>query len=220
MISVIRGRDVSNHSALMDAVFCLRHEIFVDRMGWTALRCSNGRERDQFDCDAAIHVVGLDCDKVCAYSRLLPTTGPHLLHDVYPELLDGAIAPRRPDVWEWTRLFTYPLSETSTLSLGGRRLFVAIAEFCEQRGISSLIAQAAPQWITKLLQLGWEARPLALPVIYGGESVVALEAHLTPTTVARSRRVLGIKGDVFGHFAAARRCMEVSVEDVIPARLQ
>lgn len=48
MISVIRGRDVSNHSALMDAVFCLRHEIFVDRMGWTALRCSNGRERDQF----------------------------------------------------------------------------------------------------------------------------------------------------------------------------
>lgn len=197
MIRVITGRDAHFHPELFDQLYCARHRVFVTRMGWMNLARPDGRERDQFDFDSALHFIGLEDDRIASYTRLLPTTGPHLMRDVYPELLDGAKAPSRPDVYEWTRLFTDPTQASRQLSKAGRELFVAIAEFCETEGLTSLIAQSDPMWIPRLLQLGWEARPLALPREYKGNTVLALEAHLTPSTVSRTRRVLGIDYPVF-----------------------
>jgi acyl-homoserine lactone synthase len=192
MIRVITGRDAHRHSDLFERLYRLRHLVFVERMGWTELARPDGREVDQFDFDRAIHFIGMEDDRIASYSRLLPTSGPHLLRDIYPQLLDGALAPQRSDVYEWTRLFTNPTEASTSLSAAGRELFVAIAEYCELEGLSSLIAQSEPMWIPRLLQLGWEARPLALPVIYAGRPVIALEAHLMPGTVARTRKVLGV----------------------------
>jgi acyl-homoserine lactone synthase len=197
MIRVITGRDAHFHPELFDRLYKARHRVFVTKMGWVNLTQPDGRERDQFDFDSALHFIGFEGDRIASYTRLLPTTGPHLLRDVYPELLDGAEAPRRPDVYEWTRLFTDPTQATTRLSKAGRELFVAIAEFCETEGLNSLIAQSDPMWIPRLLQLGWEARPLALPMEYEGQTVLALEAHLTPYTVARTRRILGVDYPVF-----------------------
>ena len=198
MIRVIVGKDVSRHRRLFDRVYRTRHQIFVDQMGWTDLRRMDGIEKDQFDTDRALHFIALQDERIAAYSRLLPTMGPHLLSDVYPELLAGASAPRRPDVYEWTRLFTDDWAQPgNTMSPAGRALFVALAEYCGRAGISSLIAQSGPMSVSRLLQLGWEARPLAMPTVYRGQPVVAFEAHLLPETVARSRKVLGVKGDVF-----------------------
>ena len=101
MIKIIAGNDAGDQEILKKC-FKFRHKIFVEEKKWEDLRRSDGLEIDQFDTNDAIHIVFLDNDNVVAYSRLLPTTKPHLLSNVYPEMVDGKINYRRKDIYEWT----------------------------------------------------------------------------------------------------------------------
>ncbi|KWZ37885.1 N-acyl homoserine lactone synthase [Burkholderia savannae] len=83
-----------------------RYDVFVRRLGWTiAGHAHDDRaEWDEFDGPSTIHVVALDDARgICGYARLLPTTGPYLLRDVFPHLLGSAPVPQSPAVWEMSR---------------------------------------------------------------------------------------------------------------------
>lgn len=70
-----------------------RHKVFVKRLGWP-LQTQNGIELDQFDRPDTVYVVAQDdegCIVGCA--RLLPTTRPYLLGEVFPQLLNGLAPP-------------------------------------------------------------------------------------------------------------------------------
>jgi len=180
---------------LMMNIFRLRHQVFVENLNWEDLRRSDNLERDEFDHDGAIHVALVDDAKVSAYSRLLPTIRPHLLSEIYPEIMQGRIPPRGPHVWEWTRLCCSPESETKK-SISIRLMMVAVAELALALRAHKIIAQSDPIWIARLNRLGWNAKPLAIPIAYGGSSIVPLEARVTPLTVETSRKRLGISGDI------------------------
>ena len=83
-----------------------RYDVFVRRLGWALAHDAGGEasEWDQFDCDATVHVVALGTGRlVCGCARLLPTTGPYLLRDVFPQLLGQHPPPVSPMVWELSR---------------------------------------------------------------------------------------------------------------------
>jgi len=179
----------------MDEIYDLRHRVFVDMLGWSALMKSDRRDRDQFDGDEALHVVERQNGRVMAYSRLLPTTRPHLLSHVYPELLQGRAYPRAPNIFEWTRLCARSEIGDGD-ALAGRRLLIGVAELCLHLGIASLIAQSDPGWVRRLTRLGWDTWPLAVPIVFDGRLTLALEARASERTVAESRKRLGIDTDV------------------------
>jgi N-acyl-L-homoserine lactone synthetase len=83
-----------------------RYEIFVRRLGWK-LPTSTGMltsEWDEFDAGATIHLVALSpARRVYGCARLMPTTGRHLLKDVFPELLGTASPPASTTLWELSR---------------------------------------------------------------------------------------------------------------------
>jgi acyl homoserine lactone synthase len=84
-------------------MFALRHRVFKERLRWS-VASHQGLESDPFDNPQAMYVIDEDspsCVKGCM--RLLPTTGPYMLAQVFPELLGQASAPCRPDVWEISR---------------------------------------------------------------------------------------------------------------------
>jgi len=198
MVLAIPGYMAAEFPALFDQVYQLRHRVFVDRLGWRALARPDGRETDQFDVVTAMHLVGIERARVVSYSRLLPTSGPHLLRDVYPELVRGARVPDGEGVYEWTRLCTDPDRDDASapISRPARELFVAMAEFCVAHGIHTIIAESDPLWITRLGQLGWHVRPLALPSMLEGKPVVPLAASADAMTVAKSRRILAVEREV------------------------
>lgn len=83
-----------------------RYDVFVRRLGWTIAGHSldEHAEWDEFDGPSTIHVVALDdAREICGYARLLPTTGPYLLRDVFAHLLGSSPAPQSPAVWEMSR---------------------------------------------------------------------------------------------------------------------
>lgn len=84
-------------------MFALRHRVFKERLRWS-VASRRGLESDPFDNSRAMYIIDEDSpSRVRGCMRLLPTTGPYMLAQVFPELLGQASAPCRPDVWEISR---------------------------------------------------------------------------------------------------------------------
>ena len=86
-------------------MFRLRYDTFRTRLGWEVQTTDDGLEIDQFDKLERAHyiIATTPADGVNACWRLLPTQGPNMLRDVFPELLRGQPAPCAADVWELSR---------------------------------------------------------------------------------------------------------------------
>ncbi|WP_037311843.1 acyl-homoserine-lactone synthase [Ruegeria halocynthiae] len=103
MIIVIDGINQHKFTDVLNDMFKLRARVFGDRLGWD-VNIKDGHERDHFDDLHPAHVVSIDDDgDVVGCMRLLQTTGPHMLADVFHSILDGEAPIRSTQVWEATR---------------------------------------------------------------------------------------------------------------------
>lgn len=195
MLAGIWGR---NHNELIDfdEVWRFRHRHFVERFGWEAIRRSDGREIDQFDTDTAIHLVLKNqADELVGYTRLLPTLGPHLLRDVYPELLDGAELPTGEKIFEFTRCVAEP--EESMLGVSASNILITAAvEYCVTVGIETLVVETHPKLVELMLYNGWDVRPLAAPRNVGNDLVVPVVADISAKSLLTHHSNYGVNGSL------------------------
>lgn len=82
-----------------------RYRIFVEQLGWDLPVAGEGLERDQFDRSDTVHVIARDGQgAICGCARLLPTTRPYLLKELFPFLLaDPLRPPAEHGTWELSR---------------------------------------------------------------------------------------------------------------------
>src|SRR5688572_1881616 len=102
MLHIITSQTADLFQTELREAFRLRHRVFVEEKGWGDLRRDDGLETDRFDDEHAVHMLYVEDGRVIGYQRMLPTTRPHLLSEVMPELCEGQ-RPVGPDIWEWTR---------------------------------------------------------------------------------------------------------------------
>lgn len=149
MIIVIDALNRGRFGTLLDEMFRLRARVFGDRLGWE-VTVKNGMEIDQFDALDPAYLVGLDADGyVVSCARLLQTTGPHMLSDVFSSLLDGEPPLRSPQIWESTRFCvdTTRLKDTggvSGISRATCEIMIAILEYGRSAGISDIVTVIDP----------------------------------------------------------------------------
>jgi len=131
---------------ILDSMYCLRSAAFSERLGWD-VRSVRGREIDGFDdLDPTYMVVRdrLQPNRALGCWRLLPTTGPYMLRDVFPELLDGQPVPDDPRVWEISRYAVTPDSKAMRPGFGFGDISVAmwrrLFSFSRDAGIDSFVA--------------------------------------------------------------------------------
>lgn len=103
MIYVIDSKDKHQAPRIIDEMFRLRARVFWDRMRWEVV-VKDGRERDHFDGLDPVYLVHVDeAGRVLASLRLLTTTGPHMLSDTFPQLMEDGEPIRSPTIWESSR---------------------------------------------------------------------------------------------------------------------
>jgi N-acyl-L-homoserine lactone synthetase len=104
MIKLIEGSYASFFPREMDAMFRNRAAVFSERLGWEVV-VKNGRETDVFDEANPLYLVSVDpeTEEYCGSLRLLPTTGPNMLRDVFPQLLEGEHI-ESATIWESSRI--------------------------------------------------------------------------------------------------------------------
>uniref|UniRef100_E6VQ15 Autoinducer synthesis protein n=1 Tax=Rhodopseudomonas palustris (strain DX-1) TaxID=652103 RepID=E6VQ15_RHOPX len=192
MIHVVTGENVNLYSREMEQVYRLRHKIFVEEMGWEALRRPDAREIDQFDDSAAVHMLYIEDGSVIGYQRMLPSVRPHLLTEVLRHLCDGD-PPRGPEIWEWTR---YCVSRSCRdrgrmLSPISCALQLGMVEWGIDHGVSQFIIETNPIFLLRLIQLNFRITPLGIPKQVGKDSVIAVTAAFDGRTLDRLREVRG-----------------------------
>ena len=119
MIHVITSANRHLYEPELLAHFRLRHEIYVVERKWKELQRPDRSERDQFDNQDATYVLAIDKGEVVGGSRLVPTTRPHLLSEVFPHLASVRGLPRAGDTYEWTRMFVIK-SRREGRTMGGK----------------------------------------------------------------------------------------------------
>jgi N-acyl-L-homoserine lactone synthetase len=205
MVNLVTSFNRSKFRAPLEAMHRDRKKIFVDTLKWDVPVVDGQYEIDQFDTDAAIYLVALapETQRHLGSVRLLPTTGPHLLSEVFPFLCDKGV-PIGDDVWEITRLCTAPAKDIEP-RLIRRRLATAMCEFGLLYGISRYTCVTHVQYLSNLLAVGWECELLGEPRQVDRDVVAALSISITPATLQLFREKLGSRTPVLqlDAFAAA-----------------
>lgn len=159
-------------------VACYRHRVFVEQLGW-ALRSQQSMESDQFDRPDTVYVVAQDdADQVLGCARLLPTTHPYLLGEVFPQLLNGLPPPCSSEVWELSRFAAVDLNSQTPAS-GQFSSQVAIkllqeAMVCAAALGAKRLITVSPLGVERLLhRVGFHAHRAGPPMIIDGHPVFA-----------------------------------------------
>ena len=195
---LVTDTNAAEYGWLIEKCYSFRHRFFVDGLKWEALRRADGRDVDQFDVPGIVHVVGVDQGDVFSYSRLLPTTRPHLLDTIYPQMLEGNAEPVGERIWEWTRCAVDPKRREGRKAAdpATNGMTLGVVETCLQLGIEALHVQTHPMLLTRLMELGFKCKPLALPSQLDGKDVVPFLARVSEHTLQTARSVLGVSSAV------------------------
>jgi len=194
MLQVISGADRRRRKALLDQMHRDRKRVFVDKLGWRVPVVDDEYEIDQFDSDAAIYLIATDeVGGHIGSVRLLPTSGPHLLADVFPHLCERGV-PRGPDIWEITRIFTAP-GQPDPRSVR-RELVLGMVEFAVINGIRRFTCLTHVPYLSSVLAVGWDCEPLGLPQPDGEVMLGAVVIDITAETLAMMRQRRGVQGSV------------------------
>ena len=161
-------------------MYILRHAVFHDRLGWDVLS-DRGMEHDFFDELNPIYVlVKGDGAEIQGCSRLLPTMGPYMLKDVFPQLLHGRPAPECPNIWELSR-FAVSKSKSNTdqaISSFGLRetsiqMLQSVVHFAFQNSIRCYVLVTSVAIERLLHKLGLDVCRFGPPLRIGNTMAVA-----------------------------------------------
>jgi len=178
-MEILAGRPGHLARQVLEDVGRYRYRVFVKTLGWD-LVTEDGLEKDQFDRADTLYLAARDDEgRIVGTARLLPTTSPYLLGEVFPELLGGAEVPRDPCIWELSRFAAVDFNA----SHGGaiRQFSSKVAVALLHRAIAVAAEQGAQRIITvsplgieRLLRRGGiRAHRAAPPKIIDGHPIFA-----------------------------------------------
>jgi acyl-homoserine lactone synthase len=196
MLHAITHENRALYAHQLEQAFKLRYQVFVKERKWSNLQRDDEREVDQFDTDDAVHLVALHGDerRVVGGCRLLPTTQPYLLTDVFPQLCDKPI-PRGPAIFEWGRLYVAAAHrEGHAMSVTSTHIMAGMVEFCLDHGIDQLAVVSEMYWLPRFLALGLRPQPLGLPQDIENTPTIAYTLAPSRNALAKIRAVHGFNG--------------------------
>ncbi|WP_136444092.1 acyl-homoserine-lactone synthase [Pacificoceanicola onchidii] len=142
----IQPHQHTENADLLTAFYRLRKCVFFDQLEWD-VPVDGDIERDEYDDIGATYLIWCSDDRQTIYGglRLLPTSGPTLLHDVFYATHGNNPGLARPDVWEGTRMCVNEAALNRDMpglapADAFNTLFVALCEMAVGLGISRLVS--------------------------------------------------------------------------------
>lgn len=180
MITITQGYMLAEPGAA--AMFADRKRLFVDLLGWDVPVVEGRYEIDQFDGQAATYLIATDHRGNHVGSlRLLPTTGPHILADLFASLCDDGV-PRGPGVLEITRLCLPGRLGTVARLAVRNRLISAMVDHALERAIIALTGIVAWDFLEQIMAMGWRCAPLGAPCRIAGARLGAFRIEIDADT--------------------------------------
>lgn len=203
MFVTIEAHEYHKYPTLMDRMFKLRKEVFSDQLGWD-VSVDGDYERDIYDQKMPAYLVWCDDDRKELYGsmRLMPTTGPTLLYDVFRRTFPNEVSLSAPGVWEGTRMCidqetinaVYPTIEAGrAFSL----LFLALCECALDHGIHTMVSNYEPQMKLVYRRAGVKVQELGRADGYGKRPVCCGVFEVSEPVLETMRTKLAVSSTLY-----------------------
>jgi len=197
VVHIITAANRPEYAAQIDEMHQDRKRVFVDTLKWRVPVVGGKYEIDQFDDADAIYLLESEpkTGKHLASLRLLASTKPNLLRDVFPHLCSVPL-PVGEDVMELTRFCVSPDVEKLDAVNLMNRMWSAAVEYAMLFGIERYTCISHRQFLSVMLSAGWGAEPLGDLKECDGQLIGAILFKVTPATLRECRRRYGYRGPV------------------------
>lgn len=196
MIFIVTSANRHLFVSELDQMHRHRKLVFVDQLHWQVSDVM-GRETDAYDRDDTIYLLAREHCRapLLASARLLPTTAPHLMGDLFVHACDGA-APMGPQIWEASRFCASPeVSNRRRLTLLWQ-IFCGVMETALLYGIEQIVFTANAALRPLALTCGWHARPLGSTLADGEDEITAIAVDINVHGLRTLRQRFGLAGPV------------------------
>nr|WP_321526253.1 acyl-homoserine-lactone synthase [uncultured Cohaesibacter sp.] len=203
MFVTLQAHEYHKCPVLMDRMFRLRKEVFADQLEWD-VSVENGCERDFYDEKMPVYLVWCNEERTVLYGsmRLMPTTGPTLLYDVFRRTFPVELSLSAPGIWEGTRMCIdqdalardYPsIDPGRAFSL----MFLALCECALDHGIHTMISNYEPQMKLIYRRAGVDVHELGRADGYGKRPVCCGMFEVSDAVLNRMQTKLGISSTLY-----------------------
>ncbi|WP_331375331.1 acyl-homoserine-lactone synthase [Sinorhizobium chiapasense] len=206
MYALVQGHQYGQYEHLLEQYFRLRKTVFADQLGWNIRTCG-AYERDRFDDLKPPYLIWCDDNWNQLYGavRLLATTGPTLLYDVFRPTSDLVA----PSIWEGTRMCVDEEALQRDLpELRVERAFcLLLLSLCEaalDSGIQMMISNYEPHMRRIYEHAGAEFDELGRADGYGKYPVCCGAFEVSERVLANMRCKMKISGPLYSPTAFPR----------------
>ncbi|WP_099864765.1 acyl-homoserine-lactone synthase [Pararhizobium haloflavum] len=198
MFQILQAPYLPSQANLLDRMFRLRKRVFVDQLQWS-VSAINGRERDCYDDCQPVYILWTDdlTGELLGSTRLMPTTGPTLMYDVFRDTFPHGAALEAPGIWEATRTCVDAEAlarcqpDLSACEAFGR-LCLAIVECGLQHGIHTVVSNYEPHMMRIYRKAGLIVDELGRADGYGRRPVCCGAFAITTDVAGTVRAQLGV----------------------------
>ena len=202
MIRLIPGARAALFPYEVDAMFRCRARVFGERLGWE-VNVKNEYELDRFDDENPLYVVSVDpvSGEYCGSLRLLPTTGPNMLRDVFPCLLKDSQVIESATIWEASRICALPADGQAKRATGGlnavlAELLAGVANVANLAGLTQVVAVFDARILRMLKAVGCNPQIIGTPRRIGDTMSYAGLFDMQEAFRLAVRAGLGIDGSI------------------------
>jgi acyl homoserine lactone synthase len=162
MIRVVTKDNAGRYVNNLYQMHRLRKAVFKDRLGWD-VTVSGELEVDDYDGLDSSYLLSINRHgTVDGCVRLLPTTGPNMLRDIFPSLVTKAAVPCGERVWEASRFAVSGNTATAEAGLSQTTydLLIGVLSFGLSNGISTIACVVDVRMERILRWAGWQLERL------------------------------------------------------------
>src|SRR6202051_4140758 len=162
IIRLVTKDNAERHLGSLDQMHRIRKAVFKDRLGWD-VKVSGGLEVDEYDALGPSYLLSIDrYGTLNGCVRLLPTTGPNMLRDIFPSFLTKAAVPHGERVWEASR---FAVSGNTTAAEAGLsqttyELLIGVLKCGLSNGITTIACFVDVRMERILRRAGWQLERL------------------------------------------------------------
>jgi acyl homoserine lactone synthase len=210
MFVIIQAHEYQKYAFILDQMFRLRKKVFADILGWN-VPVIGPFERDSYDSLCPAYLVWCNETRTRLYGgmRLMPTTGPTLLYDVFRATFPQAANLVAPGIWEGTRMCIdeEAIADDFPDVDAGRAFSMLLLALCEcalDHGIHTMISNYEPHLKRVYKRAGAEVDELGRADGYGKYPVCCGAFEVSERVLDRMRASLGIDTPLYTRYVPTR----------------
>ncbi|WP_413990695.1 acyl-homoserine-lactone synthase [Labrys okinawensis] len=210
MYALVQAHQYGRYDHLLDQYFRLRKTVFADRLGWK-VKTSGAYERDRYDGLNPAYLIWCDDERNQLYGavRLMPTTGPTLLYDVFRSTFPHAADLIAPGIWEGTRMCVdeEALARDFPDTRCERALCLLLLALCEvalDNGIHMMISNYEPHMRRIYEKAGAAFDELGRSDGFGKHPVCCGAFEVSTRVLSNMRKRMHIAAPLYEHWISRR----------------